>query len=78
MNSFLVFTLTDKDSNITRYAVCHNFYRDYAPQSEALRGSKLQKPAKNYMKKLVMLATVWQVFNMQHMHSVETEMVKIC
>ena len=22
-----VFTLTDKDSNVTRYAVCHNFYR---------------------------------------------------
>lgn len=26
-SSTFVFTLTDKDSNITRYAVCHNFYR---------------------------------------------------
>lgn len=25
--STFVFTLTDKDSNVTRYAVCHNFYR---------------------------------------------------
>ena len=25
-NSF-VFTLTDKDTNVTRYGVCHNFYR---------------------------------------------------
>ena len=26
-SSTFVFTLTDKDSNLTRYAVCHNFYR---------------------------------------------------
>ena len=28
-SSTFVFTLTDKDSNVTRYAVCHNFYRDF-------------------------------------------------
>lgn len=26
-SSTFLFTLTDKDSNVTRYAVCHNFYR---------------------------------------------------
>ena len=32
-----VFTLTDKDSNVTRYAVCHNFYREYAKSASDLQ-----------------------------------------
>ena len=35
-----VFTLTDKDSNVTRYAVCHNFYRDYAKSASDLQQDK--------------------------------------
>lgn len=39
-DSSFVFTLTDKDSGITRYGICVNFYRSFQRGHHRLRGDK--------------------------------------
>lgn len=38
-NSSFMFTLTDKDTNVTRFGVCHNFYRSVCKQSHGRQQS---------------------------------------
>ena len=38
-----VFTLTDKDSNVTRFAVCHNFYRHLKSSRSTSKTSSRQR-----------------------------------